>query len=899
MCGIAGHHGLTADPSLLDRLGRCPWDEAGDGSEGTETATLGPVGLSAPVVGRSGRFAVALDGEVYNRVDVRRDLEGLGHTFEGEADWEVVLAAFVEWGESGFDRLEGAFAVAVVDPDAGRLTLARDHLGLRSLHLAQVAGDAGDGHPTGWVFASRLTALLDSGAVARAVDERTVCDYLLGRPRDERSTFVAGVERLAPGEVVTVSDAGVERRRFSTLLDDVAVATPARHWEAGLPAELRSRLADSVRRRLRAPAPVGVGVSGGLASGAVALAVDDLADTGSAAGAGASPATFSAVFPEHGGDDERAVEAVTRACRHEGRPHVLTPTPTEFKNDLSDLVRTLEEPVDSVDAYVRYRVAREASGQVAALLSGTGGLDLLSGRPEQVVAHLRARPSAVAGRPSGGPAGVLAAAREAAGSVGAVARVGLPALAARVPGRGHVPVTTLLDRTFVGRHGGRTSATPSAPAAPTPATRAGRLADSLRHGALREQLLVDERVGRRHGVRTRQPWLDTGLVRFAADLGDDALVSGGRGARVLREAVRDRLPASVTDRREPASGGLAAVPADEWFMRLKNHVYGIFLSEPFANRPWVDQTEVLHAFEGWIKGSHGTTTDVVWRLLNLELWMQELVDDRPADDADAAPVHVKTDYEANARKQLDLTLDDGTVVRRYPLRTELFGRDDDLDARTLAYVERFFDGLPAAGPEHEGPTSGPWHLFISEKIVAITQGRSFFIWDIKVGRAARVLSRYVTRTPAGIGLGSPFTMQLAIEEAGLARVLYASAGGFAGKLVGRRGLFYELVGGDIRAIDGPTEYSVYPANVSAKLAPKDPDEVAARLSAAIRARVPEPWRSTYAGTVVMDANDIGRNALGQDAAGDRSRYEAMFADNPLGQGSEQTPMALVFVRPRG
>ena len=171
------------------------------------------------------------------------------------------------------------------------------------------------------------------------------------------------------------------------------------------------------------------------------------------------------------------------------------------------------------------------------------------------------------------------------------------------------------------------------------------------------------------------------------------------------------------------------------------------------------------------------------------------------------------------------------------------------------------------------------------------------MWDIKVGRPARVLSRYVTRTPAGIGLGSPFTMQLAIQEAGLPRVLYAAAGGAVGKAIGRKGLFYELVGNDINAIDGPTEYSAYPSNVSAKLAPKDPDAVAARLSSAIRERVPEPWRSTFGGTVIMDANDIGRNVLGSDVPGDWSRFEEMFADNPLGQGSEQTPMAMVFLRP--
>lgn len=140
-------------------------------------------------------------------------------------------------------------------------------------------------------------------------------------------------------------------------------------------------------------------------------------------------------------------------------------------------------------------------------------------------------------------------------------------------------------------------------------------------------------------------------------------------------------------------------------------------------------------------------------------------------------------------------------------------------------------------------------------------------------------------------------MQLAIQEAGPPRALYAAVGGGVARAFGHRGAFDKLVGGDIRASDGPTEYSVHPANVSAQLAPKDPDAVAAALSAGIRALVPEPYRSTHAGTVVMDANDIGRNTLGLDAPDPKVRYEAMFADNPLGQGSEQTPMALVFVQP--
>ena len=137
-------------------------------------------------------------------------------------------------------------------------------------------------------------------------------------------------------------------------------------------------------------------------------------------------------------------------------------------------------------------------------------------------------------------------------------------------------------------------------------------------------------------------------------------------------------------------------------------------------------------------------------------------------------------------------------------------------------------------------------------------------------------------------------MELAIREVGLPRILFSAIGGAIGKVFGKRGVFYNLVGSDIRAIDGPTEYSVYPANVSAKLAPKDPDAVAARLTAAIKAVVPAEYAERYAGTVVMDANDIGRNALGKDAAGENADYEAIFGDNPLGQTDEQTPLAIVF-----
>ena len=375
----------------------------------------------------------------------------------------------------------------------------------------------------------------------------------------------------------------------------------------------------------------------------------------------------------------------------------------------------------------------------------------------------------------------------------------------------------------------------------------------------------------RFGTRNVLPYLDLDTVRWLLGQDDDTLGSLLGGPRQ----------------------GVAEPPQADWLMRIKNTVYDVFMSESFANRGYFDQTAVVEAFEAFIKRPNGSAASVFWRILNVELWCREFF-----DAAQPTPeVRIKTDLEANEGKALDLVLPDGNSVRRYPLRTDLFSATDDLTGRVVPRVGEFFAILTGTDEEdHRTATTGRWYLFISEKIVAITQGRSMFVWDIKVSWAARVLSRFVVRTPTGIGLGSPFTMQLAIGEAGLPRILFASAGSVVGKLAGKSGVFYDLVGNNVRAIDGPTEYSAYPSNVSAKLPPKDPDQVAAALTAAIRPILPEPYASTFAGVVVMDANDLGRNALGQDVPGEPRRYEEMFADNPLGQGSQQTPLAIVFER---
>lgn len=890
MCGIAGYHGLPADPALLERMNA---HQQHRGPDGDGICVDGPCGLAhrrlsiidiahgqQPMDTADGRYAIAYNGEVYNYLDLRGELEALGRTFTTDSDTEVVLQAYAQWGADAFDRFNGMFGLAIWDRHEQRLTLARDHFGIKPLYVAMVPNPGGEGEAL--LFSSEIKPILASGLYEKRVNDRSVYRYLRFRAHEDGTeTFFEGIERLAPGEMLEADADGIRRRMFTRLKEELLeLASVQRPYDEAAAAEYKRRLVESVRLRLQSEVPVGTSLSGGLDSSAVAVIINQLLGEGdslSLSAVGARQNTFSAIFPGSINDEEKYVDDVLDICTGHVEAHKILPTADEFKADLLDFIRTQEEPIISSGPYAQYQVMREATKHVTVLLDGQGADEMMAGYIPYYFVYLRQLRAQ----------GATLAAAELAKSLDVLYRLGRFKLKAKVKLKKSIPTTQLLNREFLAAHRGERYSSEGA-------NLKKRLVEDLFHNSLPSLLRYEDKNTMRFSLEGRVPFLDKEVLKFIFSLSDEAIIKDGWNKRVLRDATRGLLPESINRRRNKIG---FTTPQGEWFMRLKNHFYNIFLSESFANRPYVNQTEVIAAFEGWIKGANDVDTMTFWRLINLELWMREFIDEHEdADDVTAAPARVKTDYEPNEGQQLDLVTSLGEDVRRYPVRTELFSRDDDLDARVLEHIDGFFAGLPSAGPDHEAATRGPWWFFLSEKVVAITQGRSYFVWDIKVGRPARVLSRYVTRTPAGIGLGSPFTMQLAIQEAGLPRVLYASAGGAIGKVIGRKGLFYELVGNQVNAIDGPTEYSAYPSNVSAKLAPKDPDAVAARLSAAIRERVPEPWRSTFGGTVIMDANDIGRNVLGSDVPGDWTRFEEMFADNPLGQGSQQTPMAMVFLR---
>ena len=225
-------------------------------------------------------------------------------------------------------------------------------------------------------------------------------------------------------------------------------------------------------------------------------------------------------------------------------------------------------------------------------------------------------------------------------------------------------------------------------------------------------------------------------------------------------------------------------------------------------------------------------------------------------------------FSANPGKELIRTVD-GVGYMRIPVKTHLITKEDDMADVVVQY----------AGDKME---SGDI-LFISEKAVACTQSRAIPMEDIKPRKLAVTLSRYVTKTPAGIGLGIPETMEMALQECGTPRILFAAFCSVVGKIFGRRGWFYLVAGPKARGIDGPTEGTIPPYDHYVVLTPADPMGTSRRLARALGHPV-----------AIVDINDLGANILGfSEKEPSMGQIAKILGDNPLGQSSECTPMGII------
>lgn len=224
--------------------------------------------------------------------------------------------------------------------------------------------------------------------------------------------------------------------------------------------------------------------------------------------------------------------------------------------------------------------------------------------------------------------------------------------------------------------------------------------------------------------------------------------------------------------------------------------------------------------------------------------------------------------QANENKNLVIEVE-GNEYERYPIKTHVITDADDICDVCEKYAKDVMQ---------EGDI-----LFISEKCVACTQKRAIPMDEIKPRPLAKLLCKFVYKSPYGIGLSIPQTMEMALREVGTLKILFAAFCSACGKLVGKRGIFYDIAGNKAKSIDGPCDCTIPPYNHCVVLGPVNPDAVARQIKERIGFDA-----------IIVDINDLDGEILGiSDESISRELYAKVLKDNPLGQSRQQTPMGII------
>lgn len=877
MCGIAGCFAYDDTEKILEKMNAAMTHRGPDGDGKVYFAEKGvKIGLAhrrLAIIDRKGgkqpmksannpNYEIIYNGEVYNYQELKAELlaENPKLKFRTTSDTEVVLEAFIRWGDKAFDKLNGMFGLAILDRSKGQITLARDHFGIKPLYYYQEGKNV--------LFASEIKTLLASGKVKTEPNDKIIYRYLKFRVQDDADeTFFTNIYRLLPGEMMTISKSGVKKKMYTHLREElIELAKKPQAYSEEAAAEYGRRLDEAVKMRLVGEVPVGTSLSGGLDSSSVAALIsknlEEDSKNASLEMVGTRQNTFSAVFPNSANDEEAYVDSLIDKYPNKIKAHKIKPTPKSFLEDLQDFVRTQEEPIISTGPYAQYAVMREAAKHVTVLLDGQGADEMMAGYDPYYYVYLNQLKT-----------------RKQYKRLVAETMKSKDIVKKILKGRRNKlkPITNLMQPEFAEKYTSEKMVVINNDLKM-------RLLDDIFKNSLPSLLRYEDRNTMRFSLEGRVPFIDKELLKYLFSLDESAILNAGWNKNILRESMKGILPEKIRARRNKIG---FTTPEGEWFKKIHKDLEKILASDEFAHRKYFNQLEVLRQFKLDEKGKGDYGSMAFWRIINVELWLREFFDPKPEEN----PIPPEElGYGPNDGKKADIKSDvNNKVYTRYMLRTELVTPETKLDD----YINRYVTAFAKKAGDKVGKQK--WQLYISEKIIATMQGRSYFLWDVEPRWSARVLSRFVHRTPAGIGLGNPATMELALREAGTPRILLATVASAAGKAVGKRGIFYNVAGANVRAIDGPTHYSAYPANVSAKLPPKDPDEVAKHITVLIREneKIKKALRDNFEGVVVIDSNDIGRNVLGKACTDEDALLASKFADNPFGQARQLTPMAIV------
>jgi asparagine synthase (glutamine-hydrolysing) len=543
-----------------------------------------------PMRSASGRYVIVYNGEIYNYLELRKELALRGHRFETESDTEVLLACLEEWGIDCQTKLNGMWAFAVIDEQESRLLLARDRLGIKPMYYTIVSGTL---H-----FASEAKALLPLLPAVK-MNEQRVVEYLVSNYIDHHEqTVFEGIHQLMPGHYAIWAEKELKIRRYWDLpqvrsSESLGEATDS----------LAELLASAVDLRLRSDVPVGTLLSGGLDSTTIACLISRRRQPDRAS---AGYDAFSAVFEEESFSEKKYIEDTIDQTK---LPiHWIFPRADMVESELRDLLYYQDFPFRSLSTFSQWIIMREIEKTpIKVLLNGQGSDEIFAGYTQ----HYYALAVQYFGRFE--------------------LRNGWQLLSFLRTQRGVAPRTiarNLAANVQMALLNGRRSVLSSPdylnqrykadvilPAADGLLDR--RLAQNLMVTALPEYLRYEDRNSMAYTLESRLPFLDYRLVEWAMTLPADYKISTGSSKHVLREAARPLIPASVADRQDKM--GFVS-PQEVWQRNaLRPLLDDAFKEDLQSYFPFLNAKRVRERYQRYQEKSENDWA-WVWRVACLYWW---------------------------------------------------------------------------------------------------------------------------------------------------------------------------------------------------------------------------------------------------------------------------------------
>jgi asparagine synthase (glutamine-hydrolysing) len=645
MCGIAGivavdrldEDAPARAVRMRDVITHRGPDEAGlhvDEMAALAHRRLSIVDLSTgqqPLSNEDGSVWVVFNGEIYNHMEVRAELESCGHLYRTRSDTETIVHAYEQWGDECVHRFRGMFGFALWDAPRRRLLLVRDRLGIKPVYWTRTR-DA-------LLFGSEIKAILASDLIDPRPNYAVLPEVLSTRYTSGSETLFTGVHKLLPGHLLVFERGDIRIRQYWDLperpadrlarqTDDNGVSARGTNGrgQRDVVARFRELLEESVRLRLMSDVPLGMFLSGGIDSSAVAALMAPMIDR--------PLQTFSVAFKDRAFNELEYARDVARAIKADS--HEIVIDDRDFFTALPTLVWHEDEPIAHPSSVPLYFVSKLARRHVTVVLTGEGSDELLAGYGKYPRVAFNWRAGAVYER-------LLPQAVRGSIARSVVSR--LPRRLARYATRSFLAMDRSAESMCFDNFAAIRLADQQRLLSPEfrdTATRdraygaslgyfntrngASTLLDRLLYADIKtylvELLMKQDQMSMATSIESRVPFLDHKLVEYAATLPDAWKLHGWTTKRVLREAMKGLLPESILNR--PKMG--FPVPFARWTRGAWNTVArDVLLDRRSRERGVLDPAAVDRLLQDHAAG-RTEGGDRLWALLNLELWHRTFID---------------------------------------------------------------------------------------------------------------------------------------------------------------------------------------------------------------------------------------------------------------------------------